>query len=83
MRTGIYPPELRSTNLDVDWLYRRLGYRVLRGLDAAVGWGWARITEIASGGAGLFRNRVWLYDPRWTFRVNLPEAASGWRVNCP
>ncbi|WP_376695028.1 Na(+)/H(+) antiporter subunit D [Wenzhouxiangella sp. EGI_FJ10305] len=24
MRTGIYPPELRSTNLDSDWLYRRL-----------------------------------------------------------
>ena len=25
MRTGIYPPELRSTNLDFDWLYRGLG----------------------------------------------------------
>ena len=24
--TGIYPPELRSVNLDADWLYRRLGY---------------------------------------------------------
>lgn len=23
MRTGIYPPELRSTNLDVDWFFRR------------------------------------------------------------
>jgi multicomponent Na+:H+ antiporter subunit D len=23
MRTGIYPPELRSTNLDSDWIYRR------------------------------------------------------------
>jgi multicomponent Na+:H+ antiporter subunit D len=23
MRTGIYPPELRSTNLDFDWIYRR------------------------------------------------------------
>ncbi|MDZ7791147.1 MAG: Na(+)/H(+) antiporter subunit D [Xanthomonadales bacterium] len=23
MRTGIYPPELRSTNLDSDWVYRR------------------------------------------------------------
>lgn len=27
MRTGIYPPELRSTNLDFDWFYRRLGYQ--------------------------------------------------------
>jgi multicomponent Na+:H+ antiporter subunit D len=25
MRSGIYPPELASTNLDVDWFYRRLG----------------------------------------------------------
>ncbi len=25
MRTGIYPPELRSVNLDSDWVYRRLG----------------------------------------------------------
>jgi multicomponent Na+:H+ antiporter subunit D len=24
MRTGLYPPELASTNLDVEWLYRRL-----------------------------------------------------------
>jgi multicomponent Na+:H+ antiporter subunit D len=24
MRTGIYPPELRSVNLDSDWIYRRL-----------------------------------------------------------
>ncbi|MDZ7790267.1 MAG: Na(+)/H(+) antiporter subunit D [Xanthomonadales bacterium] len=24
MRTGIYPPELRSTNLDSDWIYRRM-----------------------------------------------------------
>jgi multicomponent Na+:H+ antiporter subunit D len=33
MRTGIYPPELRSTNLDFDWFYRRLG----RGLALAAG----------------------------------------------
>jgi multicomponent Na+:H+ antiporter subunit D len=25
MRTGIYPPELKSVNLDTDWFYRRLG----------------------------------------------------------
>jgi multicomponent Na+:H+ antiporter subunit D len=30
MRTGIYPPELRSINLDFDWLYRRAAFRVLR-----------------------------------------------------
>ena len=25
---GVYPPELRSVNLDADWLYRRLGLRM-------------------------------------------------------
>ena len=29
MRIGIYPPELRSTNLDFDWLYRRPGRAVV------------------------------------------------------
>ncbi|MCS6948782.1 MAG: hypothetical protein NZM12_14325, partial [Steroidobacteraceae bacterium] len=35
MRTGIYPPELRSVNLDSDWLYRRAAPRVWRRLDGA------------------------------------------------
>jgi multicomponent Na+:H+ antiporter subunit D len=36
MRNGIYPPELRSVNLDSDWLYRRLGGRLAAGADAAL-----------------------------------------------
>ncbi|MBT7518093.1 MAG: Na(+)/H(+) antiporter subunit D [Acidiferrobacteraceae bacterium] len=28
--SGIYPPELRSTNIDVEWLYRRLAPRWVR-----------------------------------------------------
>jgi multicomponent Na+:H+ antiporter subunit D len=32
MKSGIYPPELRSTNLDFDWIYRR-----------ALPWAWARV----------------------------------------
>ena len=35
MRTGIYPPELRSTNLDTDWFYRRLAPHKWNGLRAA------------------------------------------------
>lgn len=38
MRTGIYPPELRSVNLDFDWTYRWLGPRLVAG-----------ITRVASG----------------------------------
>lgn len=37
MRTGIYPPELRSINLDFDWIYRRAGPAVLGWLSWVVG----------------------------------------------
>ena len=30
LRTGLYPPEMRSTNLDSDWLYRRMFPALLR-----------------------------------------------------
>lgn len=36
MRTGIYPPELRSVNLDFDWSYRRLVPRAIAGMTSAV-----------------------------------------------
>ncbi len=32
MRTGIYPPELKSINIDFDWTYRRLGPAVAAAL---------------------------------------------------
>jgi multicomponent Na+:H+ antiporter subunit D len=35
MRTGLYPPELRSLNLDSDWIYRRAMPAIIR---AAVAW---------------------------------------------
>ena len=35
MRTGLYPPELRSVNLDADWFYRRVGYRIWDGVATA------------------------------------------------
>jgi len=39
IRTGIYPPELRSVNLDFDWFYRRLGASVAnRIVNAASAW---------------------------------------------
>lgn len=36
MRTGIYPPELRSVNLDFDWSYRRLGPTVYGAISNAL-----------------------------------------------
>ena len=35
MRTGLYPPELRSLNLDSDWIYRRAMPAIIR---ATVAW---------------------------------------------
>ena len=36
LRTGLYPPEQATINLDTDWLYRRLAPRVLRFATARV-----------------------------------------------
>jgi multicomponent Na+:H+ antiporter subunit D len=47
MRTGIYPPEKRSVNLDFDWTYRRMGVRLAAGSVAALA------TFNAFAGAGL------------------------------
>jgi len=37
MRTGIYPPEMRSINLDSDWLYRCFGPQLIAGAGQAMG----------------------------------------------
>ncbi len=36
MRTGIYPPEMRSVNLDSDWFYRRLARGIARTAEHAI-----------------------------------------------
>ena len=43
-RSGIYPPELRSVNLDIDWLYRHAGPRLARAAGGLIDWGarWTR-----------------------------------------
>lgn len=44
MRTGIYPPELKSTNLDFDWVYRRYLPNVLGRLGTAINIGYQSVT---------------------------------------
>ncbi|MFP6744780.1 MAG: Na(+)/H(+) antiporter subunit D, partial [Alphaproteobacteria bacterium] len=34
--TGLYPPELRSLNIDAEWLYRRLAWRLALGIGGVV-----------------------------------------------
>ena len=48
IRSGIYPPEMRSVNLDFEWVYRRLGYRTARFV----------------GGGGLMVYQAFLILPR-------------------
>jgi multicomponent Na+:H+ antiporter subunit D len=58
MRTGIYPPELRSTNLDFDWFYRRLGRRLASGLDDMAGKAWQWLAAGIASGAKLGNERL-------------------------
>jgi len=58
MRTGIYPPEMRSVNLDFDWSYRRFGARLAAGGAVAL----AAFNAAAAAGLGGAAARVgaWL-----------------------
>jgi multicomponent Na+:H+ antiporter subunit D len=65
VRTGIYPPELRSTNLDFDWFYRRLGANAAKAaIDSA-----ARVGAVLSGAA----ERVLRSGVRRIYRHHGPE----------
>ncbi|NND48707.1 MAG: Na(+)/H(+) antiporter subunit D, partial [Rhizobiales bacterium] len=48
MRTGLYPPELRSTNLDSDWLYRRGLKRIVEGTGELASRAVSSVTAAAS-----------------------------------
>jgi multicomponent Na+:H+ antiporter subunit D len=52
MRTGIYPPELLSTNLDFDWFYRRLGRSTAATIGRSAAAVWSAVVRAASQGAG-------------------------------
>jgi multicomponent Na+:H+ antiporter subunit D len=47
MKTGLYPPELRSVVLDVDWIYRRLLPQAWSGV--AEGWGLVQSRVLSAG----------------------------------
>ena len=61
VRTGIYPPELRSVNLESDWVYRRLAPSIAgpmaRGLSSM-------ITSFGSGTAYL-QSKISGFLTRW------------------
>ncbi|MDU8928840.1 Na(+)/H(+) antiporter subunit D [Alisedimentitalea sp. MJ-SS2] len=57
MRTGIYPPELKSVNLDFDWSYRRAGRAVLGYFHAVAGLSGAYFTALVGGWIGRVYDR--------------------------
>ena len=61
MRTGVYPPELRSTNLDVDWFYRRLGRQVVDGFYQVSNAAWSRLAGWVTGGATAIKLLIYRY----------------------
>jgi len=61
MRFGIYPPELKSVNLDTDWFYRRLAPRVVRAVWAGVTAIQGRFVRVAARGLNHFLVVVFHY----------------------
>jgi multicomponent Na+:H+ antiporter subunit D len=51
-KTGIYPPELRSVNLDIDWVYRKGLPTVIGGVSGYLGRLTARFRASVLGGIG-------------------------------
>ncbi|MCB1683823.1 MAG: Na(+)/H(+) antiporter subunit D [Pseudomonadales bacterium] len=74
MRTGVYPPELRSTNLDFDWVYRRLAPRLVTGVSLTLSLLMAAIGKFSS----LTRRHTQLQATR--FFGPSSELARPWRV---
>lgn len=59
MRTGLYPPELKSTNLDTDWAYRRGLDRLLRSAYGVADRTWRVATGIITHNAVAFVRRLY------------------------
>jgi multicomponent Na+:H+ antiporter subunit D len=74
MRNGIYPPELRSVNIDSDWLYRGLGVRLVLRVESALQAALAALSE-ARRTAGQCGRRVLeqLHGPRGLFARTWPS----------
>ena len=71
--TGLYPPELRSVNLDTDWFYRRAGAWLVRGFDDVTASAWTRLVAGVSGKAAKLHDRLLAHHgPSGTFGRTWP-----------
>ena len=74
--SGIYPPELHATNIDVEWFYRRLAPRAAR----RVGWlvsrtGDAATRALRGGNKALMRSVFRHYGPEGTLARTWPTGS--------
>lgn len=74
--SGIYPPELHSTNIDAEWFYRRLAPRAVR----RVGWlvsrtGDAAARALRGGNKALMRSVFRHYGPEGTLARTWPTGS--------
>ena len=74
--SGIYPPELHSTNIDAEWFYRRLAPRAAR----RVGWFVSRTGDAAAralrgGNKALMRSVFRHYGPEGTLARTWPTGS--------
>ena len=74
--SGIYPPELHSTNIDAEWFYRRLAPRAAR----RVGWlvsrtGDAATCALRGGNKALMRSVFRHYGPEGTVARTWPTGS--------
>lgn len=68
MRTGLYPPELRSVNLDTDWFYRKAGQALINGTYGLGARIWQGLVSGIHAGAARFDQRLRRhYTPDGTF----------------
>jgi multicomponent Na+:H+ antiporter subunit D len=76
MRTGIYPPELRSINLDFDWFYRRLGRRLAESIGNEAAAIWAAVAQaVRQTARGLVRNVYRHHGPDGVLARTWPTGA--------
>ena len=74
--SGIYPPELHATNIDVEWFYRRLAPRVVRNLTLLV----SNVGDVATrvlraGNKSLMRSVFRHYGPEGTLARTWPTGS--------
>ena len=74
--SGLYPPELHSTNIDVEWLYRRLAPRIVRNATSSL----RRAADtfgggVHAGGKTLMRSLLRHYGPEGTLARTWPTGS--------